>query len=74
MIHTDIILGVNNKVQLQHMLLFQDVLAQQAGFTHPGDKYMNKLPQGQQGWGITLLHLLCGECLSLGSYSMAHVR
>lgn len=28
MIHTDIILGVNNNVLLQHMLLFQDVLAQ----------------------------------------------
>lgn len=74
MIHTDIILGVNNNVQLQHMLLFQDVLAPQAGFIHPGDEYMNKLPQGQQGWGFTLPHLLCGECLSVGSYSVARVR
>lgn len=29
------------------MLLFQDDLLQQAGFIHPGDKYMNKLLQGQ---------------------------
>lgn len=36
-IHTDIILGVNNNsVQLQHMLLFLDVLAQWVGFIHPG--------------------------------------
>lgn len=72
MIHSDVILGVN--VQFQQMLLFQDVLAEQAGFTHPGDKHVNKLPQSQQGWGFTLPHLLCGECLSVGSYSVARVR
>lgn len=70
MIHSDVMLGVNNNVQFQQMLLFQAVLAEQAGFTHPGDKHMNKLPQSQQGWGFTLPHLLCGECLSVGSYSV----
>lgn len=67
MIHSDIILGVNNTVQFLQMLLFQDILAEQAGFTHPWNKHMNKLPQSQQGWRFTLPHLLWG------SYSVARV-
>lgn len=49
MIHSDVILGVNNNVQFQQTLLFQGILAEQAGFTHPWDKHTNKLPQSQQG-------------------------
>lgn len=39
------------------MLLFQDVLAEQAGFTHPGEKHMNKLHKASKG--VDLHCLIC---------------